>query len=642
MRFLIKTHIFISVQLIVFTICFSFQSIAILNLKTTQTLSSESDIDSALLYYYDKDKLHKYYFVADSIRKTHHEGTNWKFSVSKAWLLINDQKYDSSRIVIDQEIEPNKKDPIINDELLRLFHLATLNRILLGFSDAEYFYQQLKEIAVKNNRTDYLYISYWGLYKNAEAMKDFDLARQYLDDLMTQLDNNFIVNNFKTYQFYAHNSIKRNDFELGRLYLKKCIKIYEEFPDSINNAEHELSWIYNQLGQICNTLKKDEECIDFYKKSIELSKKIEYHIITSDSYANLGVYYLLRNNYAEAIDAFNKTIYFADKIGDNKIKMTSYYYLSIINDSIKDYQKAYRFHKLYTQFADSLGRNKYRELYINERTKFETAEKEKELKVLNANIQSNRIILIASVSAFILFIIIIILIYRQFKLKSQQKLNSLEKRIAQEKQEYLLKQMNPHFLFNTLNSIQYFMFRNDKIATNEYMSKFAMLLRKTLENSEKEFIAIKDEIETLHLYIELEQLRFKNKFAFSFDIDENIDTIQQKIPPMIIHPFVENAINHGLQFVENDGKLTITISQSAHQAIICTIEDNGIGRKKSEEIKNIKNKNHQSLGTSITSERLKILKTNKSDKLEVTFIDLEDEYKKPMGTKVIVTIPYTL
>ena len=215
----------------------------------------------------------------------------------------------------------------------------------------------------------------------------------------------------------------------------------------------------------------------------------------------------------------------------------------------------------------------------------------------------------------------------------------MEYRISELNQTNLRQQMNPHFIFNTLNSIQYYVFQNDKIASNNYMTKFASLIRKTLENSQHTAITIKEELDTLHLYLELEALRFKEKFNWEIRVDDEIDTLVYKIPTMLIQPYVENAITHGLMHKENGkGYIKVELELQTDQ-ILCTIEDNGIGRAKALEIKQQKNGNHISMGTTITESRLKLVNDLYGQSMKVVYTDLVDEAGQAAGTRVQINIP---
>lgn len=214
----------------------------------------------------------------------------------------------------------------------------------------------------------------------------------------------------------------------------------------------------------------------------------------------------------------------------------------------------------------------------------------------------------------------------------------MNQKIAEMTQKNLQQQMNPHFIFNTLNSIQYYMYQHDKMATNDYMSKFSRLMRKTLENSRFTAIPVKDELEALTLYLELEALRFKNKFNYTVTIDEDIDVVMHKIPTMLIQPYVENAICHGLMHKEEQGTVSVDL-RLEENTIVCTIHDNGIGREAALKIKNSNNGQHQSLGTTITESRLKLVHSFYGSSMKIEYQDLKSEDGTPQGTKVIIHIP---
>ncbi len=234
------------------------------------------------------------------------------------------------------------------------------------------------------------------------------------------------------------------------------------------------------------------------------------------------------------------------------------------------------------------------------------------------------------------------------KLRNKNKLLEDKNRLLNEKIELehnlnksVLKsikaQMNPHFFYNALNTIQAYIFTNDKTKANSYLAKFSKLTRVILEQSEKETITLGDEIESLTLYLDLEKMRFKE--GFEYNIEQKITTHKDTIefPPMLIQPYVENAIKHGLLHKESDRKLSILFEEIKNHLVI-TIDDNGIGRKRSEELNKIKNDKYQSFSSQANEKRLEILnRTN--DKIVVKFNDKVDTSGQSLGTKVILTIP---
>lgn len=240
-----------------------------------------------------------------------------------------------------------------------------------------------------------------------------------------------------------------------------------------------------------------------------------------------------------------------------------------------------------------------------------------------------------SVFAFIIWIIL----YTRFKRKQKEyKLNAdFKVLLADMEQQALQAQMNPHFIFNSLNSIQQFMLQNDKQQANKYLTSFATLIRKTLDYSAKKSISLTDEIDYLNQYVALELLRFNNSFTCTINVSDDLEVDLIKIPALLLQPFVENAIRHGIRNkTSNDGVLLIDFKM-LDDNLICTVEDNGIGRKKAQEIKSTTHIEYQSKGLDITQKRITLLNTKPDNKFDIQIIDLMND-NVAIGTRVVVTI----
>lgn len=203
----------------------------------------------------------------------------------------------------------------------------------------------------------------------------------------------------------------------------------------------------------------------------------------------------------------------------------------------------------------------------------------------------------------------------------------------------LKSQMNPHFIFNALNSIQEFILLNKKELASNYLADFADLMRSYLQHSQEDTVSIQDEIETLDLYLKLEKIRFDDDFEFVIQCDTQIDKEQTYIPSFLLQPFVENAIKHGLLHQSKDKKLAIRFIKISHQMLQCEIEDNGIGRVASNAI--IAKRKHQSFATKASQNRLDLLNQSTKNKIDLQIIDLYDPENNPLGTKVVIQIPLT-
>lgn len=220
----------------------------------------------------------------------------------------------------------------------------------------------------------------------------------------------------------------------------------------------------------------------------------------------------------------------------------------------------------------------------------------------------------------------------------QRILAEFNQRLSKAELKALQSQINPHFIFNSLNSIKNYILTNKPTDAARYLTDFANLIRSVLQQSQQSFISLKDELEILELYIRLEQMRFENKFDFSYNIDEQVDTTYIKIPALLLQPYVENAIWHGLMHKETKGELKVEVKMGEDE-VLCTIEDNGIGRKKSTEIHSKTARPHKSMGLQINGERLKVLHELHKLDIEVEIFDLESVDKEPLGTRIMIHFP---
>ena len=230
--------------------------------------------------------------------------------------------------------------------------------------------------------------------------------------------------------------------------------------------------------------------------------------------------------------------------------------------------------------------------------------------------------------------------YMKVSIGKKQRLQAEMKiRLSELEQKAMRAQMNPHFIFNCLNSIQYFVIEKDFSGVNKFISKFSGLIRKTLDYSSRKFITIEEEVQYLQSYLDIELHRFEGKFDYTFDIDENIQQHKMMIPPMLLQPFVENAINHGILHKKSGvGHINVSFHKLKN-SICCTISDNGIGRAAAMELKQAYQPTHQSTSTIITEQRIQMLKEATTHSYDFSIVDLVDEDGKFMGTKVILDIP---
>lgn len=244
------------------------------------------------------------------------------------------------------------------------------------------------------------------------------------------------------------------------------------------------------------------------------------------------------------------------------------------------------------------------------------------------------IFLISTIIAFIFR-------WRLHQIKRKQQLEFEGKvEISKSELKALRAQMNPHFVFNSLNSIQHFILNSKGEEAVKYLSKFAKLIRLILQNSEKAIVTINEDLESIILYLELEKMRFDNKFNYIITIHPGVNADYDEIPPMLIQPYLENAILHGINPKDGNGTIEINIT-IVNQFIKISIKDDGIGRVKSQSLQSLHPSNrHKSLGMKITEDRVRILNSIYHSNLNVNIIDLYDQQQNATGTQVDLFVPY--
>lgn len=244
----------------------------------------------------------------------------------------------------------------------------------------------------------------------------------------------------------------------------------------------------------------------------------------------------------------------------------------------------------------------------------------------------------------LLFLFLWFLLNRRYKTLQRKEIekNKLAARISELEQLSLRAQINPHFIFNCLTSIQSFILNNDMESANLYIGQFGSIMRQTLDNSSQPYISINREISYLESYLKLEQMRFPSKFSFQINIDKAIHADHLLIPSLFLQPFAENSIRHGIRHKKGGGgfiKIDI-IQQNGY--IIFTVEDNGIGRQAASQYKSIRHIEYQSKGIKLTLDRLNILSAENNKKIETKIVDLTDNQDQPTGTKVIISFPLSI
>ena len=274
--------------------------------------------------------------------------------------------------------------------------------------------------------------------------------------------------------------------------------------------------------------------------------------------------------------------------------------------------------------------------------KIAITEADKKRTIAEADAKEQKSIRNFMVTAAAIIVLSSLFIFSFYKRKrdaeQKQKETSLNLQVSETEMKALRSQMNPHFIFNALQSIQTFLLSHQSEEANVYLLKFARLMRLVLENSQHSEVPLNEDMQALELYMQLESIRLQHPFTYQFHIDKSVDTENDSIPPLILQPFVENAIWHGLQYKPGPGHIDIYLSKNAN-ALYATVEDNGVGRDMSKQVAQPMLVKKESLGMKLTEERLKILNELKKVKAQFSITDLFSNDNKPVGTKVELSLP---
>ena len=435
--------------------------------------------------------------------------------------------------------------------------------------------------------------------------------------------------------FQESNSIAQTnaDFDVANSSYQNISNYYEEqaMPDEAIEIQQQ-AYAYNdeagnkkgvqlnsrRIGEIQLFQNNNpEEAIPFLQNSINLSEELGEVEELGDLQKLLSEAYEQSGNYDSALVEYKKHLYLVDSIDNLRAKqeLLALKQKNKLNKRIKE---------LETNSLKTEEENK-------KRVAEHKAEKHKIASDAKARAERDKIIMYGLVVLTLILGVSAFFIYRSSKQKRRaNQLLALQS---------LRSQMNPHFIFNSLNSVNSFIATNDERSANKYLSEFSRLMRSVMENSKHEFIPLSSELETLKLYLKLEHFRFQDKFDYEFNIADNIDIDSVEIPPMLVQPYIENSVWHGLRYKEDKGSLKVNFFLRDNY-IVGVIEDDGIGRKKSSELKTKNQKNDKSTAMKNIQGRLDIINDIHKTNLKVDITDINDSGKT--GTRVEILIPYNV
>jgi len=486
-----------------------------------------------------------------------------------------------------------------------------------------------------------------------------------LHDLMGEMDESYDYYK-KTYVIYDSLGYERSLKELmGNIAIyyyrkKQYSKAIEIIKGNLkyfeaNNRNYSKVNGINNISNFYIQLEKYDSAIYYASMGIEEAKDPTLGQVIASLYYNRALANFKMGKFTEALkDAM---------INDEKVREYGYAnnleskeLLARVYSGMNNYQRAADNYRLVAMYKDSLFEENKVKQFKAEQIKQQVFDKNKQITEQQADIQSmglrierDKELKIFLIVISLLLLATIVLVYQKysFKNKVNQLLENKNKMISSQKDEIetinkelenrmLRAQINPHFIFNALSSIQHLITSNDKKAALGYLTKFSSLLRQILENSINVKVPIADELKFLKIYLELESLRFDGNFEYKIVVDPALDVQDQEVPILLLQPFVENAILHGLLPKEGERMLKVEVNDNG-DFINYTIEDNGIGRKAAQELKN-KKPNAPSRGLSVTAQRINLL-TQGQKAGGVVFEDILKDDDIPAGTRVIIKVP---
>ncbi|MFC4164632.1 tetratricopeptide repeat protein [Epilithonimonas zeae] len=417
----------------------------------------------------------------------------------------------------------------------------------------------------------------------------------------------------------------QNKLDQAKKYFDESLKSYLE-----NENPRGLGELYNSYSQYYIRKNQKQEAKNSLQKAEEIFLSVEDKFGLSDTYMFLAKIYFDEDNLDKSLQFSNKSLELAKELNLTEARMNAEKLLSQIYDQKEDQKLALHHLKNYDVEKEKFDAVKNEQQRLKTELNFQYEKQQLEKR---ENASRERLKWIFTVLIVGIILLGLFLFYRN---KEKQKTLLLQKQLTEFEHKALHLQMNPHFVFNCLAAISAFVVQNGKDEAIRYLAKFSKLMRLTLEFSKESNITIDKEIEALQNYLELEQLRFNNKFDFNISKESNIED-DTAIPSLLLQPYVENAIIHGVVPLEDRGFIKIIFRQIENQ-LICIITDNGVGIEQSKKNKETFVNAHKSMAMEISKKRLETLEQLENKKIELSITELRDN-EKVLGTQVLIKLP---
>ncbi len=481
-----------------------------------------------------------------------------------------------------------------------------------------------KSIAVSQNSMGNIYL----------ALEQYDLAIQQFKKSMAierALDNKLgLAINYHNIGYAKEATGKLDD----------ALRNYETSLDYNNQIDSKIGKVIcnNSIGQIYLQQGKVPEAHKIIKSTITPAEEIGDKFYIASTYTNLGWVQTEMKQYREAGDNLFYALNVAKEFNLKGSEADAYQRLSYLNEKLGNNKAALKHYKAYQDITNEIKSVKNTQ-YITELVfKYDAEKKNEQItnlanekEILNLKLAQNKKTLWFGLIGLLLLSGVFFGYYKQRQLKKDKTILTLE-------QDMLRAQMNPHFIFNSLNSIKLYIINNEKENAVYYLNKFSKLIRKILVASTEKEITLEDELETMQLYMNIENIRFNNEINYTINVDENVNTTNIKLPSLILQPFLENALWHGLSSKEGEKNIHLNVSRVNGGFVRMEITDNGIGRTEAAKIQQNKILKRKSVGIELTKQRLANFSSDYSGNYAISIQDLKED-GKPSGTKVVIDIP---
>ena len=522
-------------------------------------------------------------------------------------LLAKSNLQQSSLLIFKKEF--SKSDSLLQENLtkilpkhikgLTIHNLATIQYYKQDFQKALELYVQAAGILEQTKKTEQLVSTYSNIGTINASLKNYKNAQIYLERALALSDFDEVV---KLQILVNLCNIYYNEKQFKK-YTESIFKA-EELAIKYN-SKNTLSTIYNNLSiYFTNDGADYNKAVSYGKKAIALKKELNSTNTLNVTYNNIGNAYLKRQEYQKAIS-------FLDSASIGAQGLLKSYIFNNLKESylgLKQYKTALHYADLKDKIKDSITNQKQKESVAELTEKYESEKKEQRINILDTENKLQALTikqqnyLLAALALFVLLIIIL----GYFGFKSYKIQQQLDKVLLQQRLRKM--QLNPHFLFNALQSIQNFIHQNDKEKSSSYLTSYSKLIRLVLEKSDNDFITVEDDKAAIESYLSLQLLNYNNTFSFKINIEESVDEDFDMLPTLITQPFVENAILHGLK--NNDNGI-ISVKYYKRDSILhVSITDNGKGF---EAKKDDSNRLHKSMSMEIIKEQLKNLNKSSED-----------------------------